>query len=370
MMVTAPAVFAISLTNGSLREVKKTRAMDLSWTEDVMQHVLVLNPQLLGVGDELPVVLDGESTSACVDQMFLDEAGRLTFVEVKNECGDVAGFAQLLSYAEHWHGLPMGEIELGLRHAARRRVPSDALTESLTALRTWAKAKASTTPTTKRPEPWPAWSRIASTAEVRKHYWGADARAFPGAPSRLVFIAPEFSKACIELATSLAKRWVSIALVKVELRRDDSSNVLLSWEPVVTPPDDHAGTWDLARFLWLELPELRRDFYPNAFADHLQVYSFSFSSRAAPAVKLWIQHDGDTVDLGTYVPDNWYADTEPKKRKALYAALLERLPRVKHEDPRWPVWTVKAADRPAIAKQARAMLSALVDVLVPAAPSD
>lgn len=134
-------LFSLSLADGAVREKNTAKATPTKWTEDVLQYVLALNPGLLGVADHLPLALDGGSTSVSMDQLYVDELGRLVIVEVKNERAGLTAMAQLLSYSKHWRGLPIGEMELAFKWLAQQGTGEDVLGEALSGLRTWARAR-------------------------------------------------------------------------------------------------------------------------------------------------------------------------------------------------------------------------------------
>lgn len=101
-------VWAISTSSGAVTPLKSLpRACEKRhWTEADLQHCFVLAPEILSVERQLPLSLDGKSTETCPDQLYLDELGRLTIVEIKNERAGLDAIAQLMGYSEHWRCSP------------------------------------------------------------------------------------------------------------------------------------------------------------------------------------------------------------------------------------------------------------------------
>jgi hypothetical protein len=82
----------------------------LGWSEREMEFALGLCPAVLGVQGELQVGLDGGKTERMSDQLYVDELGRATIVEIKKRRATLYDLAQLLGYGEHERHLPWGEI--------------------------------------------------------------------------------------------------------------------------------------------------------------------------------------------------------------------------------------------------------------------
>jgi hypothetical protein len=364
-------LFTVALDDGVARAAAGARVVEQPWTEEVLQHVLVLNPGLLGVDDHLPLAIDGGSTSLGPDQLYVDEVGRLVIVEVKNERAGLKAMAQLISYSEHWRLLPLGELELCLLDMEARGSHDQVLEVALAELRSWAKAGA-----LRRRPPRGSGARRKILPGVDR----AGVRAFasaprgehgpsvPGAPARMVLIAPSFNADAIEFANALAARHVGINLIRAALHRDRAGGVLLSWEVLVAPHAEIEPTWAAARRLWC-IPEFRARFALNAWADHLQTKSFSFSAREAPEAKIWLEVDAKELELYTCVPDGW-CNGHAGERKLLRKRLLKRLA------PCWSLgrWFGQSFRLPepgdAFNTFALAMADAICDVLVPIASND
>ena len=95
--------FEISLKNGEARSSMRPRdAAKLSWTERLLESVLAMNPSLLRLEGELPLSHRGDQ--AIPDQLYVDELGRLTIVELKAKKATQADLVQALSYAHQLVG--------------------------------------------------------------------------------------------------------------------------------------------------------------------------------------------------------------------------------------------------------------------------
>jgi len=364
-------LFTVSLDDGVLSPAAaslRATATGSKWIESDLQHLLLLNPQLLGVSDHLPLELDGGSTAVRPDQLYVDDVGRFVIVEIKNEPAGISAMAQLLAYSEHWRLMPLGEMELGFRAIARRGTSADILGASLRELRELAGSEEPPAARDRQTvqNPWRVWPEngAGSVMTFARGAWGDHALTMPGAPTRMVLIAPAFDDACVALAAQLSSRYVSVELIRAAIVRGDDNHICLSWQRVVEPPRSMAPTWAAARRLW-RAHKFRECFTPNAWADHLSKETFSFSSRAAPAVKIWLAADGPEVTLSTAIPDGWYTGTP--QRAELRQTLLESLPHG-HSGGRWPTWSFTLpAEAERFDECAGAVAKAICDVLVPAA---
>jgi hypothetical protein len=330
---------------------------------------LLLNPQLLGVADHIPLEIDGSSTSVSCDQLFVDEVGRFVVVEAKNEIAGLKAMAQLLSYSTHWAVMPRGAMESGFQTVTEHGTSGAVLSASLSELQRLAGVKGSQKEGGRRAarEPWTAWPRkgAGSLIDFARRVWGDHALTMPGVPPRSVLIAPDFTAEVVKFAKALSARYVPIELVQASLLRGADGGLCLAWEPIVSPPPSMALTWLAARRLW-RLPKFRESFTPNAWADHHSENTFSFSARPVPAVSVFLEGDGREVELSTAVPDGWYSGA---RRRKLRDALLDRLPKG-HDGGRWLTWSFKLpAQARAFDACAAAVAGAVCDVLVPAAPA-
>lgn len=199
--------------------------------------------------------------------------------------------------------------------------------------------------------------------DFAERYWGPHGLTLSGAPARMVLIAPGFDDEVIKLAKMLSKRLVAIELIEAELLVSPSKEPLLRWE--VCHRDERVEpTWAAARRLW-RLPAFREQMALNGWADHLSLESFSFSSREAPEVKLWIEYqDAGRLGLSTFVPDGWYEGAE---RKKLRGELMAALPEGFLQD-RWLTWWFRLPEEGATFDAcALDIVDALHQVLVPLA---
>ena len=178
----------------------------------------------------------------------------------------------------------------------------------------------------------------------------------------MMVIAPSFDEAIVEFAELLTKRMVGVELIEADLLTGaDKGGVFLRWN-VVHRNEKIAPVWAAARRLW-RLPSFREHFAPNGWADHLSLDSFSFSSKDAPAVKIWIDWNEDgLLELSTFVPDGWYDGAE---RKKLREELLDALPEGFERD-RWLTWRFRLPEEAATFDAcAIDAVAALRQVLVP-----
>jgi len=322
--------FIISLEDGIARlqlEPSDSSDTQVKWTEDLLQHILALNPQLLDVYDHLPLKLDGGSTEVSPDQLYIDDCGRLVIIEIKNESAKLSALAQLLAYSEHYSIMPLGELDRGFSKIAARGTCTDAMQNSLAKLRSWGEpillkeiySKSSS------PTQWKAWpsSDVKSLDEFAKRYWGNYSCSMRGAPARLVLIAPDFNKECIELAEYLRKRFVPIELFRANLYKSSKHGITLSFSSVLNLSHQIEPTWKTARKLH-QIDTIRKHFAMNAWADHLNYASFSFSAYDAPQARFWIAADHHQGTLSTVIPDGWCPGTSQKSK--LRQLLLDRLP--------------------------------------------
>jgi hypothetical protein len=107
-------------------------------------------------------------------------------------------------------------------------------------------------------------------------------------------------------------------------------------------------------------------------AESVNKHSFSFSVRHTPTVKLYLGIDErPRVTVYTNVPDKWYTDDDPKRRKALRTKLWAAFPKPpdKDSDPRWPAWKFDVPrDEGSMIDLIAALGEALVTVVSPESP--
>ena len=160
-------------------------------------------------------------------------------VEIKNEAAKLAALAQLLAYSEHYHILPLGELDRGFFKIANRGTRHDVLKNALKQLQIWGNKTLLTTkhntPNIKsfsNSQPWPSDNKN-SLNDFAKLFWGDHAFTITGAPARLVLIAPSFDKYCVELAGYLRKRFVPIELIRANLLSNSKSEVVMHFESIL-----------------------------------------------------------------------------------------------------------------------------------------
>lgn len=323
-------MFTITLENGIARPqeaVLDSGYVQVKWTEDLLQHILALNPQLLDVCDHLPIKLDGGSTEVSPDQLYIDDVGRLVIVEIKNECAKLSALAQLLAYSEHYSIMPLGELDRGFSKIAARGTCAVTMHNSLEKLRSWGGSNLLDEIPSQSSSliQWKAWptSDVKSLDEFAKLHWGNYSCCMRGAPSRLVLIAPDFNKDCIELAEYLRKRFVPIELIRANLFNSPKYGITLSFSSVINLSHQIEPTWKAVRKLY-QVDSIREHFAMNAWADHLNYASFSFSAYDAPQARFWIAADQNQGTLSTVIPDGWCPGTSLKTK--LRQLLIDRLP--------------------------------------------
>lgn len=316
---------------------------NLAWTEELLQHVLLLNPQLLDVSDHIPLKLDGGSTAVSPDQLYMDDVGRLVIVEIKNECANLAAIAQLLSYSLHYGIMPLGELDLSYLSVAAQGTCLEVMKNSLKHLQSWAKTTHHQSINFENDcvNQWKVWPnpKVDSLRAFTQRIWGEYACSMRGAPARLILIAPDFDKQTIELAKHLRKRYVPIELIQANINVDAESRVALNWNHIFNLSCQIEPTWRMVRNLWRS-DSIRNYFVINAWADHLYAASFSFSAYDAPQARFWIDVDEEKGMIFTTVPDGWYSGTS--QRKWLRQALLNSVPSGwVPNNGRWMKWEFK-----------------------------
>jgi hypothetical protein len=117
--------------------------------------------------------------------------------------------------------MPLGELDRGFSKIAARGTCAVTMQNSLEKLRSWGGPNLLDEIPSQSSSPiqWKAWptSDVKSLDEFAKLHWGNYSCCMRGAPSRLVLIAPDFNKDCIELAEYLRKRFVPIELIRANL---------------------------------------------------------------------------------------------------------------------------------------------------------
>jgi len=359
--------YSLSLKDGGLTLVNAAGhdTTPKRWTEALLQHVLVLNPQILGVCDHMPLKLDGGTTSVSPDQLYMDETGRLIIIEAKNECADLAAIAQLLRYSEQYSIMPIGELERSYMSIVKQGGVDEVTAESLQMVRSWAQVQQVNNNLAKprnsiKWENWPtpntSWSDFIS-----KHY-------IQGAPSRLLLLAPDFSKSCIEMARNLRKWYVPIELIRVDFAADAKGEISMLWHNILNDSKYIENTWRTVRRLWKH-KEIREYYGLNAWADHLNDASFGFSVLSAPQARFWIEITDQQTSVYTTVPDGWYTGTA--RRKKLREALLKEVPAGwKASNGRWIKWEFNSPNaEKEFDKCVRGVASAVASVLAVNAPA-
>ena len=311
-------LFELSLADGRLRAMDGDipKGKSRKWNEEIVQCLLVLNPELLAVSEHLPLRFDGSSTAVSPDQLYIDDAGRLVLVEVKSVKATLSAMAQLISYSEHWRVMPLGEMQSAFE-AVRDSSQSELLSTALRRLTVWWRgAQAQEIGNPAEVWTWPE-TQDATIRDFALRCWGAHALAAPCAPARMVLIAPEFDEQCKAFAAELRLRHVAIELIRVDML-ESGERVVLSWDDSPCPRSDGLeATWLAARTL-LRIPRFVDEFALNGWAELLERRTLSFSFQKEPRVRLYLEPDSGMVRMYTIVPDRW---ASPKEARALKADL-------------------------------------------------
>jgi hypothetical protein len=171
-------------------------------------------------------------------------------------------------------------------------------------------------------KPWPSDNKN-SLNDFAKFVWGDHAFTITGAPARLVLIAPSFDKYCVELASYLRKRFVPIELICVDLLSNSKTEILMHFESILEQSPQIEPTWRAVRQLW-QFSNIRNNFSANAWADHLNYASFSFSAQDSPQARFWLSVENHCAILSTVIPDGWCPGTALKNK--VRASLIDALP--------------------------------------------
>ncbi len=217
--------------------------------EEILYSVLALAPELIEAKGEFPLVLFGGQGTP--DQQMVDQLGRRTLVECKKQRATLKDLVQLLGYGyvEFPSSYPIGDYPLAftthgyetygaaLAHAtcpsaakqARAVLSADKASEILArtkALEAALGAKnAGAVGRLGRVVGerlfGPAWSLLTggtASPTVRAAAKWNGAAPIPGAPLRLVLVAPSFDDDCRRQAALLAGRGVWLDLIALDVR--------------------------------------------------------------------------------------------------------------------------------------------------------
>lgn len=295
----------------------------IAWTEVDMQYVLGLNPKLLKVSDALPVGLDGGGTERMSDMLYVDEVGRATVVELKNERASLKDLAQLLGYADHERHLPGGETERRYL-CAEHGWNSDWLGRALKRVRDLARTGRS--PGGEKGTFIPLHLPNRETfQEKAAEKWGDRSFSLRGSPPRSILISTDCSS-CDEFSRLLQERWVNVRLVDADLLRSADGRLVLDWKPH-DPPREIDLMWEATRCLWQD-DFLRKNFEPNGWAEHRWGGYVSFSAKESGRVRFYLREEegGSRVCVETWVPDKWCEDSEKRRLNRVLKKTLADAP--------------------------------------------
>jgi hypothetical protein len=293
----------------------------LPWKESLLSAALVLNPALLDVEGHIAIGLDGGSTCSSPDLLFVDEMGRLTIVELKNETAKTGALAQLLGYGFAWGLVPNGEADRCVRKLTREDMAERFVVREVQHL-----AKVLDIPEAKFPKMidaafarlrpvWP-WANQKATGlrDAATEIFGDHALSLAGVPPRLVLIAPGFDDACVQLAAELAGRQVNVQLVRASLGQGaKQANIVLEWE-VIQEQELLDRCWAATRAAW-KRSYIREHFTVNAWSDREASDCVSLASVVAPDARVWIAAKGrGEIVVSSRVPHGWHSKTALRRR--------------------------------------------------------
>lgn len=327
----------------------KSKAVRTS--ERFLESLVVLNPEIIGAGGHLPLVVHGGQSSA--DQIYCDEFGRSLVAEFKVH-GNRDAALQLLGYGHHVSFEPALEetddrhLGVDVVHVTRPKLRALACsaidkdnedTRNAAIAKIDAKLSADVTVAKLGRD---ARKRLRLSAEGTARVANCVQDPALKTTPRMVLVATGFTEDCIELVAELNAHWIDMSLVQVQVF-DTGKAVLVAVEKLQDVPAV-AVMRDAIGRLWAD-PVIRTRFIPGGwyFSRRKGVASFSFSgSGPDSAATFWLDVDPrGTVTLATRVP---HSSFDARARKQLDAALRRELPaRAKRNGSDW-AWTFARVD--------------------------
>jgi hypothetical protein len=360
----------LELDTGELVRIR-TEPQDgkpFSWIERDLENLIALNPNLMGVEDQLPLRLGGRrGTVTSPDQAYVDELGRITVLEAKKIRAGLPVLAQVIAYADHWRLLPPGEISGDMRDRATQEGRTRELGRALLEVQAWAGSVLEQAPTDsalqssgKR-----ILRRLSNTWPEHPLQIGSrEMLPMVGAPARIVAVARSFTDECLDFADLLSQRMVSVELIEIEIARRRGE--VYVGKKIVHCDENCEPTWNLLRRVWRGYPEIRERFCLNGWADALNRTSFSFSHRENPEARFWFCASANDTTIWTVVPDGWHKNN-PADRRALRARFIRELD---PDDPseRWLEWEFSSSERKAVENCIAKVAGAVDSILAPERP--
>ncbi len=355
-----PKWLAVSSRDALLKPVGAAppEAKSAQVVERVLESAVALDPSLIGAEDCLPLLLHGGQDSP--DQLYIDELGRLTVVEVKKVTASRDALIQLLSYGHHWagvHGGTLGNLFAATAERASLAAGADVLSVTRPELKAWRahdvdklsslrervddiERTAGESGLVERmgkavvsrlyPND-PGWTdRRANLAQTASARWGQHALELRGAPPKLVLVAPDFDPACVELAQALQARWLDLALVRLQLHSTRRGEAFLAHELVSGLPHVGAAWRALAR-VW-PAPQVRGFYVPGRFYMYREATAvLSVVHRDQPDLEVSLTVDQDLQVGGVFlrVPPHGWFDGDPMRLRNLqrrFEAVLNDFP--------------------------------------------
>jgi hypothetical protein len=304
--------FSIATDTGETAELAASSTPigeSLRWTETDMEYALGLCPAVLSVEGELSIGLDGGKTERMSDQLYVDELGRATIVEIKKRRALLDDLAQLLGYAEHERQLPWGETERRYQ-CTQLGWPRPWRTRALEQLSAMLRGEATVQEASTIPQ------FEAGLGELREEVgrrWGPTGMALHGlAPPRMILVAPDFEPACVQFVQRLQERRMNVRLIRAALLRAPDGHLVLDSTDVGSTPkvEEMELVWEATHYLWTD-GFISTHFEPNGWAEHRSDCLVSFSARWNGRVRFFLSPELEAeqpqICLRVWPPEKWVA---------------------------------------------------------------
>ena len=350
-----PQHFKVSTKDGGLASVKGPArgATRVYPVERVLESLVALNPNLIGVERELPLLYHGGEEQP--DLHYLSRGGRQTFVEFKRRTATGMDLMQLCSYAYHYGALSAGQLgALFVGTATRARglvdahlyvvthgAPKDTdsplevtnpspFQERTAWVRRRLPRKAGSAAARRLAHSGAAvWELGETLEEAARELWGDETLPLVGAPPRMVLVAPEFDEQCSALAAEMVSRCVQLELVQL-VTYGEAGGAVKSVEYARLHRQQHMEhLYELACDL-LQIPEVN----DRWSLDRWFIYTRGVMDRQLrlsldddPELKLWLYASVGTtsgkvreVKVSFTMADGWKETPNAARRRAHSAA--------------------------------------------------
>lgn len=333
--------------------------------ERLLESIVALNPELIGVENHRPLALHGMQSSA--DQVYTDAHGRLVVVEFKVSARRDAAL-QLLGYGHHiGFGAPFEEtdvrhIGVDVINVTRPDLRGDATHffsleshDSISTALERLQAKLGKAPT------------VEELGRIARQRLGLEADGvivptmFPllAAP-RMVLVAGRVTEDCADFVAELQKQWIDVRSIQLQLfecRKGEilSVEVLSNVEAMEVL---HSALGDL----W---PKISKYYVPDGwYASRKGVACFSFVGREQASMTFNMSVDPErTLKVEMRIP---HATFDKKTTRRLRDALEEKLPSGASRSGSDWIWSYPPASLSAWLRTAAEVASALRAVFMTA----